>query len=102
MCLCINTLVHYAILRRSYLVGRLSLRHGVKRKSYRVSSDCERDEISETLERGIHPLAMDSIFTLPNEVLLSSICAKFPCRDQQIRSLATLLSVRLPLQNNRH
>ncbi|KAL2066709.1 hypothetical protein VTL71DRAFT_2781 [Oculimacula yallundae] len=36
---------------------------------------------------------MASIFSLPNEVLLSTFSARFPCRDQQIRTLATLISI---------
>ena len=36
---------------------------------------------------------MTSLFQLPHELLLSSLCVRFPCRDQQIRSLAALLSV---------
>lgn len=35
-----------------------------------------------------------SPFQLPNELLIASLCAQYPCREQQIRSLATLLSVR--------
>lgn len=37
---------------------------------------------------------MAPIFGLPNELILSSIISRFPCRDEQIRSLATLLSIR--------
>ncbi|QSZ32677.1 hypothetical protein DSL72_002256 [Monilinia vaccinii-corymbosi] len=36
---------------------------------------------------------MISSFALPNELLLSSLSTQFPCRDQQIRSLATLLAI---------
>jgi len=36
---------------------------------------------------------MASFFAVPNEVLLSSLYSQFPTRDQQIRSLAILLSV---------
>lgn len=36
---------------------------------------------------------MAPLFALPNELILSSIIARYPCRDQQVRSLATLLSV---------
>ena len=32
-------------------------------------------------------------FDLPREVLLTSLFTQFPCREQQIRALATLLSV---------
>jgi hypothetical protein len=42
---------------------------------------------------------MQMLFALPNDVLISSICKRYPCRDQEIRSLATLLSVNgLPQQ----
>ncbi|PVH80902.1 hypothetical protein DL98DRAFT_654352 [Cadophora sp. DSE1049] len=37
---------------------------------------------------------MAAMFALPNEVILSTLSARFPCRDQQIRTLATLISVR--------
>ncbi|PMD38737.1 hypothetical protein L207DRAFT_513228 [Hyaloscypha variabilis F] len=37
---------------------------------------------------------MAALFALPNELRISSLYARFPCREQQIRSLATLLSVR--------
>jgi hypothetical protein len=37
--------------------------------------------------------AMAPLFSLPNELIISAISSKFPCREQQIRSLATLLSV---------
>lgn len=43
---------------------------------------------------------MASLFTLPNELILSSLSSQYPCRDQQIRSLATLLSVSLLLLYN--
>ncbi|CZT09170.1 related to origin recognition complex subunit 5 [Rhynchosporium agropyri] len=36
---------------------------------------------------------MASLFSLPNEVMLSALSARFPCRDQQIRTLATLTSI---------
>ncbi len=32
-------------------------------------------------------------FQLPNELLLSTLFAQYPCREPQIRALATLLSV---------
>lgn len=38
---------------------------------------------------------MATLFALPNELVISSICSRYPCRDQQIRSLLTLLSVRI-------
>ncbi|KAF7545275.1 hypothetical protein G7046_g9602 [Stylonectria norvegica] len=34
---------------------------------------------------------MSSLFRLPDEVILSPVLEAFPCRDRQIRSLATLL-----------
>ncbi|KAI9053967.1 hypothetical protein LZ554_002911 [Drepanopeziza brunnea f. sp. 'monogermtubi'] len=37
---------------------------------------------------------MASIFSLPGEIILSSLVERFPCRDQQIRTLSTLLSIR--------
>lgn len=37
---------------------------------------------------------MAPIFRLPDEELLASLVQRFPGRDQQIRSLATLLHVR--------
>ncbi|OWO98683.1 origin recognition complex subunit Orc [Marssonina coronariae] len=37
---------------------------------------------------------MTSVFSLPSEISLSALCAQFPCRDQQIRTLAALLSIR--------
>ncbi|KAH6717597.1 origin recognition complex subunit 5 C-terminus-domain-containing protein [Leptodontidium sp. MPI-SDFR-AT-0119] len=37
---------------------------------------------------------MASLFSLPNEVMLSTISARFPARHQQIRTLATLISIR--------
>ncbi|KAK2624193.1 hypothetical protein QTJ16_006143 [Diplocarpon rosae] len=37
---------------------------------------------------------MSSIFSLPSEITLSTLCAQFPCRDQQIRTLAALTSIR--------
>ena len=40
-------------------------------------------------------LRMASLFSLPNELVMNMICARFPCRDPQIQSLATLLAVRL-------
>ncbi|TEY40961.1 hypothetical protein BOTCAL_0411g00090 [Botryotinia calthae] len=36
---------------------------------------------------------MAALFTLPNELVLSSLASQFPCREQQIRSLTTLLSI---------
>ncbi|PQE03165.1 hypothetical protein CJF30_00005648 [Rutstroemia sp. NJR-2017a BBW] len=36
---------------------------------------------------------MAALFNLPSELLLSSLTLQFPCRDQQIRSLVTLLSI---------
>lgn len=36
---------------------------------------------------------MTSLLELPNELLLSQINARYPFREQQVRSLATLLSV---------
>lgn len=36
---------------------------------------------------------MASLFQLPEELLLSSLFERFPCRERQIRSLATLLHV---------
>ncbi|KAK0122446.1 hypothetical protein ONS95_010679 [Cadophora gregata] len=37
---------------------------------------------------------MAPIFALPNELILSALSARFPCREQQIRTLATLVSIR--------
>ncbi|CAG8953780.1 hypothetical protein HYFRA_00006671 [Hymenoscyphus fraxineus] len=37
---------------------------------------------------------MASLFSLPNEVILSTLNTQFPCRNHQIRSLATLLAIR--------
>ncbi|KAF4613402.1 hypothetical protein G7Y89_g15484 [Cudoniella acicularis] len=37
---------------------------------------------------------MASLFALPNEIVLAAFCARFPCREDPIRSLATLLSIR--------
>lgn len=37
--------------------------------------------------------AMASMFSLPNELILSGLLTRFPCREQQIRSLGTLLAV---------
>lgn len=36
---------------------------------------------------------MGSLFQLPEELLLSPLFERYPCREQQIRSLATLLHV---------
>ncbi|TVY13245.1 Origin recognition complex subunit 5 [Lachnellula arida] len=36
---------------------------------------------------------MASMFSLPTAVVLTSIVSQFPCREQQIRSLATLLAI---------
>lgn len=38
---------------------------------------------------------MTSLFGLPDEVILTPLFESFPCREHQIRSLATLLHVRL-------
>jgi hypothetical protein len=38
-------------------------------------------------------VTMAPLFSLPNELRISALCSRFPCREQQIRSLATLLSV---------
>ncbi|KAI5457261.1 origin recognition complex subunit Orc5 [Mariannaea sp. PMI_226] len=35
---------------------------------------------------------MTSLFTLPDEVIIAPLLQRFPCRERQIRSLATLLS----------
>ncbi|APA13565.1 hypothetical protein sscle_11g083350 [Sclerotinia sclerotiorum 1980 UF-70] len=43
---------------------------------------------------------MVALFTLPNELLLASLASQFPCRDQQIRSLATLLSIQTAPSKN--
>ncbi|ESZ90390.1 hypothetical protein SBOR_9226 [Sclerotinia borealis F-4128] len=43
---------------------------------------------------------MVALFTLPNELVLSSLSSQFPCRDQQIRSLATLLSIQTAPSRN--
>ncbi|KAF8861528.1 hypothetical protein BDZ45DRAFT_713284 [Acephala macrosclerotiorum] len=37
---------------------------------------------------------MSAFFNLPIELILNALCSRFLCRDQQIRSLATLLSIR--------
>lgn len=37
---------------------------------------------------------MLSPFQLPDELLISNLCIDFPCREPQIRSLVSLLSVR--------
>jgi origin recognition complex subunit 5 len=39
---------------------------------------------------------MASLISLPNELRISSLSSRFPCREQQIRALATLLSVNIP------
>lgn len=36
-----------------------------------------------------------SLFQLPDELILAPVLQTFPCRERQIRSLATLLHVRL-------
>jgi origin recognition complex subunit 5 len=36
---------------------------------------------------------MGSLFQPPDEALLSPLFARFPCRETQIRTLATLLDV---------
>jgi origin recognition complex subunit 5 len=38
---------------------------------------------------------MTSLFGLPDEVILTPLFQSYPCREHQIRSLATLLHVRL-------
>lgn len=37
-----------------------------------------------------------SLFQLPDELILSPVLQAFPCRERQIRSLATLLHVGRP------
>lgn len=37
-----------------------------------------------------------SLFRLPDEIILTPVLQSFPCREQQIRALATLLHVRTP------
>ncbi len=39
----------------------------------------------------------DSLFQLPDELILTSLNHTFPCREPQIRALATLLYVRHPI-----
>lgn len=39
---------------------------------------------------------MASLFNLPDEAILAPLLQTFPCRERQIRSLATLLHVRPP------
>ncbi|KAG9236149.1 origin recognition complex subunit 5 C-terminus-domain-containing protein [Amylocarpus encephaloides] len=41
-----------------------------------------------------------SLFSLPNEVILSALAAQFPCRGQQIISLYTLVTTRGALSRN--
>jgi hypothetical protein len=36
----------------------------------------------------------NSVFQLPDELILTTLNQTFPCRETQIRTLATLLSVR--------
>ncbi|KAE8447309.1 hypothetical protein EG329_010867 [Mollisiaceae sp. DMI_Dod_QoI] len=36
---------------------------------------------------------MATIFHLPNELILNTLCSHFPCRGQQIRTLVTLISI---------
>lgn len=43
---------------------------------------------------GCWSMALLSPFQLPDELLISSLCIDFPCREPQIRSLVSLLSVR--------
>ncbi|PMD17698.1 origin recognition complex subunit Orc5 [Hyaloscypha hepaticicola] len=43
---------------------------------------------------------MASLFSLPNELRITSLYSQFPCREQQIRALATLLSVRAAQSRN--
>lgn len=40
---------------------------------------------------------MASLFSLPDEIILTPLLQRFPGRDHQIRSLATLLHVSNPL-----
>ncbi|RFU24767.1 hypothetical protein B7463_g11566, partial [Scytalidium lignicola] len=37
---------------------------------------------------------MTTLFELPSELILTSLLSQFPCREHQIRSLATLLSIK--------
>ncbi|KAH7413445.1 origin recognition complex subunit 5 C-terminus-domain-containing protein [Cadophora sp. MPI-SDFR-AT-0126] len=37
---------------------------------------------------------MAAMFALPNEIIVSALSARFPCREQQIQTLATLISIR--------
>ncbi|KAH6669931.1 origin recognition complex subunit 5 C-terminus-domain-containing protein [Halenospora varia] len=43
---------------------------------------------------------MAPLFALPNALILSTLAAEFPCREAQIRSLATLLAIRGALSRN--
>lgn len=58
----------------------------------RVSQTLRRDDRASA-RLNIPATTMDSMFSLPLELLLATITTRFPCRDLQIRNLATLLSV---------